>query len=42
MPDNSDGKIKENIMEDYTEERLLESLNEEFEDDIEYDDGEEM
>ncbi len=29
-------------MEDYTEERLLESLNEEFEDDIEYDDGEEM
>lgn len=42
MPDNSDVKIKENMMEDYTEERLLESLNEEFEDDIEYDDGEEM
>ncbi len=29
-------------MEEYTEELLLERLNEEFEDDNEYDDGEEM
>jgi hypothetical protein len=29
-------------MEDYTEELLLESINEEFDDDTDYDDGEEM
>lgn len=29
-------------MEEYTEELLLERLSEEFEDDNEYDDGEEM
>jgi hypothetical protein len=35
-------KQEDNKMEEYTEELLLESLNEEYEDDIDYDEGVDM